>query len=439
MRDEVVLATIGSLGDVHPLIAVGQALQERGVPTRMGVPRDNLGKVRAAGLLAEAIFPGQDQICTDLSMEPSEVASRLIHDKDFMLRDVVLGYLRHCVEHLEATAARARAIVGPTLSPAGSIVAEKLGIPFIPVAFQPMVLLSIHDPPRDPSFPVLVGTPQSVVGRSWNRLCLSLLKSWLRRKYLKQINDLRSLHDLPSTTQSPVFGLKGDEPLVLGLYSSLLVRERSSSSVNTVTTGFPLFDADEPREALAVESEEGQRLETFLSNGSAPIVFTLGSLAVHAKTDFFDVSLAAARELKMRSIMLTGSSEVSFDGDDTFSMRYFPHSKVFPRAAIIVHHGGIGTTGQALLAGKPQVVVPHFADQFDNAFRLARLGVAKTVHARRYNVQSAVALVAGTNTSQVREFARKAQQVVMTENSSETAATAIINFLKLEKSALGEA
>ena len=56
---------------------------------------------------------------------------------------------------------------------------------------------------------------------------------------------------------------------------------------------------------------------------------------------------------------------------------YAPHSEVMPRACAVVHQGGVGTTGQAMLAGRPMLVVPFSHDQPDNADRLRRRGVAR--------------------------------------------------------------
>lgn len=72
-------------------------------------------------------------------------------------------------------------------------------------------------------------------------------------------------------------------------------------------------------------------------------------------------------------------------------MAYAPHSLLFGRAAAVVHHGGIGTTGQALRAGVPQLVVPFFGDQFDNARRIVRLGAGATLDPRAFRGKAAVA------------------------------------------------
>jgi UDP:flavonoid glycosyltransferase YjiC (YdhE family) len=74
---------------------------------------------------------------------------------------------------------------------------------------------------------------------------------------------------------------------------------------------------------------------------------------------------------------------------DVFVCAYAPHSLVFPRAALIVHQGGIGTLAQALRSGRPQLIVPFFADQLDNASRAEKLGVARSLPPERYTAQTA--------------------------------------------------
>ena len=73
------------------------------------------------------------------------------------------------------------------------------------------------------------------------------------------------------------------------------------------------------------------------------------------------------------------------------AVEYAPFSGLFPRAASVVHHGGVGTTGLAMRSGRPMLVVPFAHDQPDNAARLTRLGVARTLDPRRYTTARAAA------------------------------------------------
>jgi len=145
--------------------------------------------------------------------------------------------------------------------------------------------------------------------------------------------------------------------------------------------GFPLFDSESGAEEAVLPE-----LLDFLSAGDAPIVFTLGSVAVASPGRFYEEAAAASRMLGKRSLMLTGGSEPPFLG-------YAPHSIVFPHAAAVVHHGGIGTTGQTLRAGNVQIVVPHYGDQFDNAARLRRAGVGLTIRRARFERRHAANVI----------------------------------------------
>ena len=96
---------------------------------------------------------------------------------------------------------------------------------------------------------------------------------------------------------------------------------------------------------------------------------------------FFAAAVGACRKLGRRSLLLTRYRE-QLPADlpaGAFHADYLPFSRVLPRACALVHHGGVGTAAQALAAGVPQLVVPLRNDQFDNADRLRRLGVARVL------------------------------------------------------------
>ncbi len=124
-------------------------------------------------------------------------------------------------------------------------------------------------------------------------------------------------------------------------------------------------------------------LEAFLDAGPAPIVFTLGSFFTLDKSEHYRACLDAAGRVGRRAVLLAHESDLAGLREglpaQAFAAAYVPHSRVFPRACAIVHHGGAGASGQALRAGKPQLVTPLSADQPDNAERLRRLGVARVL------------------------------------------------------------
>lgn len=147
---------------------------------------------------------------------------------------------------------------------------------------------------------------------------------------------------------------------------------------HTIQTGFTFYDAASG--ALPPE------LQAFLDAGAPPVVFTLGSAAVLDPGAFFHESIEAAERLGIRALVIAGDSQPKETPPPNVHVTgYAPYSATFARAAAIVHQGGIGTTAQALRAGKPMIVVPYGFDQPDNAARVRRLGVAETISRGKYN------------------------------------------------------
>jgi len=152
--------------------------------------------------------------------------------------------------------------------------------------------------------------------------------------------------------------------------------------------GFPLFDP-KPDAQLAPE------LTAFLAAGPAPVVFTHGTGNFQA-ADYFRAAQGAVVRLGLRAIFLSAHREQMPAGlpASILWQEYVPLRRLLPRVAALAHHGGIGTTAEALRAGTPQLVVPLAHDQFDNAARVVALGVGASLPAARVS-ESRLAAVLG--------------------------------------------
>jgi UDP:flavonoid glycosyltransferase YjiC (YdhE family) len=167
--------------------------------------------------------------------------------------------------------------------------------------------------------------------------------------------------------------------LVLGLFPDWFGPRQPDWPANTRTVGFPLWDTHE-------STELSGELEEFLAKGSAPIAFSPGSAnrGAHA---FFAAAVDACDRVGLRGILLTKYAE-QLPANLPPTVRHFGFvamSKLLPRTAALVHHGGIGSCAQGLAAGVPHVVQPMSYDQFDNSRRLERLGIAREVGVRQFN------------------------------------------------------
>ena len=127
------------------------------------------------------------------------------------------------------------------------------------------------------------------------------------------------------------------------------------------------------------------------------MVFTLGSAAVLSAGNFFEVSAKAAIKLGIRAVLLIGSdprNKLNMTLPESICVaEYAPYSKLFSRAAMVVHQGGVGTTAQCLRAGKPMLIMPYSHDQPDNARRMKRLKIARVIQRSSYTPQRVTRLL----------------------------------------------
>lgn len=206
----------------------------------------------------------------------------------------------------------------------------------------------------------------------------------LIKKWWTPIERLRISEGL-SPACAPLTRDKFSPMLVLALFSSAFAQKQPDWPSQTAQTGFPFFDGIETR-PIAPE------LARFLLAGEPPIVFTLGSTAVAHPGNFYQASRSAALRLRKRAVFI-GTSEPQTHSDQFLTVPYAPYSAVFPCAAVIVHQGGSGTTGQALKAGHPQLFVPFGWDQPDNALRVERLGAGLTIARADYSTDTAYTML----------------------------------------------
>ena len=185
---------------------------------------------------------------------------------------------------------------------------------------------------------------------------------------------------------------------VLAMFPSWFAPAQADWPRSTYLCGFPLWDARElpgpVPPAGAQTNAAGEEIDGFLARGDAPIVVTAGSAAATLPR-FFAESVQALRALGRRALLVTNFPQQlpAPLPDSMAATGYVPFSSVLPRSALIIHHGGIGTVAQAVAAGVPQLIVPRAFDQFDNAARIARLGLGRSLPDGRYRAAAAAALV----------------------------------------------
>jgi len=373
----IVLSNIGTFGDINPLIAIALELKRRGHMPVMALPAVYEPKIVPLGLEFHAIRPDIDPANTILV----EMIYDVRKGTERGLRDFLFPVLRDTYADLLDAAtkpARADLMLLGELNYAGPIVAEVTGIPWASYVLAPFSFFSAFDPPVLPMYPRLARADKKVpgMGRVMKRLA-----RFVSRKWPQPIFDLRRELGLERGA-NPLFDAKHSPYLVLALFSQALGTAQKDWPPHTLITGFCFYDSDAGNAALPPQ------LEKFVAAGDPPVVFTLGSAAVLAAGKFYDFSARAAIKMGIRAVLLIGSDPRNRPPqslpDSICVAEYAPYSVLFPRASLVVHQGGVGTTAQCLRAGKPMLIMPYSHDQPDNARRMRRLKVARVIQRGDY-------------------------------------------------------
>jgi UDP:flavonoid glycosyltransferase YjiC (YdhE family) len=378
----IVFTTFGTFGDVNPLIALALEMRARGHHPVLAVPEMFRSRVEPLGIAFHRVRPDQDP-------QDSRMVAMIYDIKkgtERGLREFLFPAIRESYEDLLAAVRAdggADLLVSGELAYAGPIVAEVTGIPWASYVLAPFSFFSAYDPPFLPPYPTL-SRLQSIVpgmGHLVARFARHVTRNWSEPVYR-----LRRELGLPPGPD-PIFDAKFSHQLVLALFSPVLGAPQPDWPAPTRTTGFTFYDGDAGKMDLTPE------LEAFLQEGTAPLVFTLGSAAVLDAGDFYEQSALAAEQLNQRAVLLVGSDPRNLPRHPIppgiCVAQYAPYSRLFPRASLIIHQGGVGTTAQAMRAGKPMLLMPYSHDQPDNARRVRRLGIAKVIQRRRYQADAA--------------------------------------------------
>ena len=171
-------------------------------------------------------------------------------------------------------------------------------------------------------------------------------------------------------------------------------------------------------------------LEAFLDDGPPPVYIGFGSRA--------DQESGARTEEIVRAIQMAGVRAVISKGwggmdsithGDAFVVGETNHHLLFPRCAAVVHHGGAGTTHAAARAGTPSVVVPHWADQFFWADRIAASGAGPTPLRRNRLTADNLAIRIDDAITKHRERAAEVGAAIRRETGVEQAVTTISRII----------
>jgi sterol 3beta-glucosyltransferase len=356
----ILILTIGSRGDVQPYIALGLGLQTAGHAVTLCTGTGFAPLVAQYGLR----FAGLDADFMALLDTPAGRAA-LGGKKGTGLLKQVLPMLRRMLDSAAEAAPGAEAIIYHPKTLAGPHLAEKRGVP---------AFLALPSPAFSPTraFPNPILGRTGSLGGVLNRLSYTAVNRLATVPYRGLINRWRRERlGLPAQPRfADELVLRGAPVPRLYAYSPRVVPTPSDWDSTTCVSGYWFLDQPagwQPPLALV----------RFLAAGPAPVCVGFGSMVGTDSARLTGIVVAALAQAGQRGILLTGKGGVTATDlpETILTLEAVPHDWLFPQVAAVIHHGGAGTTGAGLRAGKPAVICPFFGDQPFWGARIAALGV----------------------------------------------------------------
>ncbi len=354
------LSSVGTRGDVQPIVALALRVRDLGHKVRLCVPPNFVEWVRGLGFEAvpvgvEMRHPGT----RSGSGTPPPITAEQVRRMRQSMPDLITDQF----DVVGAAAQGCDVILGANAHQyAARSIAELCGIPCVTALYAPVAIPSPdHAPPPAPGETWAQGDAATNAQRwaenvhAWNNRALERVNQNRSRRGLAPIDDVLrfNITDLP--------WLAAD---------AALAPVPTTPGMEVFQTGAWILEDSTP---LARELEE------LLAKGEPPIYLGFGSMP--APEGVSRTLVDAARAVGRRAILSRGWTELSLFDDalDCIAVGDVNQQALFPRVAAVVHHGGAGTTAAAARAAVPQVLVPMFGDQFYWASRVRALGIGSSV------------------------------------------------------------
>ncbi len=353
------LVSMGTYGDVFPFVGLGAELRRRGRWVTF-VANEEYGPV------AERF--GFEFV----SLLSNEETLELLGHPDIWhpVKSAILG-----ARWMKGRVAREYELLKPFIEPDTVIVSyppmfgarmlhETVGVPLISVVPMPWVIPSGHNPPDLMATPNLPAWAPTIVKRGYWRTIEAASDFMIGR----HINRVRRGLGLKKVRQVARWAFSSQ--MTVGLFPDWYATPQPDWPANLKTAGFSDFDGGDDAGLPA-------GLVDFLEAGEPPVAFTFGTGMRHGER-MFRMAADVCELLGIRGILLSrfkGQVPATLP-EGVMRCEYASFRELFPRCAAAVHHGGLGTTAQALAAGTPQLILPFAWDQRDNGLRVKRLGAS---------------------------------------------------------------
>lgn len=426
---KILIATIGTRGDVQPYISLGRALKESGHEITICTCAHFEPFIRKNGL--GYAYVNNDFIDFMHSPEGKVILGNAGSFWNTLTTVVpMISKLGDLQERQMADVWAASKELAPDLilyhpkALGAPDFAEKLRVPCMLAFWLPMYVPTS-------GFPAM-GFPELSLGPGYRRLTYQLIRMVLTMMS-KRVRKWRIQNGLTPHSPGLRMRLPDGRPIpALHGFSRHIIPRPEDWPETAIVTGFWFLNQDE-------RWNPPRSLTEFLAEGEPPVYFGFGSIFGRDPKGVTQIVVEAVRRTGVRAILAKGWGGLeptdSVQSESVMSIESAPHSWLFPQVNAVVHHGGCGTTAAGLLAGKPSVICPFFGDQPFWGHHVERLGVGPpSIPQNKLTVDRLCrAIDTVMNDSTMRENAEVMGRRLHEEDGTSNAVTFINQWMNINK------
>ena len=365
----IIIYAMGTGGDVDPMVGVGIELQRRGHAVRFLSNDYFKPRILAAGF--EFVSVGTlEQYHKGNSAEAWEPRN---HTDNF--EHYHAPAFEPAFEYVKNLADKNVLVLALGEENGARVAAEKFNIPFVKVILSPNIIFSVYSPPAPMSWAIPKKIPRFIVRFLLRRNRKTRFKVFCNAPHTAEYIATRKRLQCPL-----IFQTESNAILQIGFFPEWFGMRAKDWPVELKLVGFPLQNR---------ASENMRReLDEFIAQQGAPLIFTTGT-GVKDVAALFEEGRKICEQLHVPGVFVGGNTgaELLKDSALCLHMDYIDFEYALPKALVIIHHGGMGTTAQAIKAGIPQLIRPLKYDQPDNAERVYKLGLGTYVMPEKFKVE----------------------------------------------------
>lgn len=379
MKKKILLTTVGTLGDLNPLIALGKILK-REYNVSIATTSYYESNVSSAGIkfieVAPHYNPKDPKLCEAI-LHPTKTLLN-IHKYIWTTENI-----KQSIDEFSLIVGDYDLVIGNTFSYTAKIACKMNEVKWGSINLSPTCFFSAFDPPEL--------YPLNILSR-WPKLHQFFFKYGIRALFTLVDYWGREVH---KSYQENSLGRAGnlllDAPLShefnLVLFPEILGSIQADWPKNTYQTSFLLYSGEEHKSL-------DQGIMDFINRGNPPVLFTFGSTVGLSTESFLPKIIEVIKRLSLneRVIITLNKSDRDKYGylfnENVFLCEYLPYDIAMKYMSLVIHQGGVGTVSSCLLVGVKQLLLPACTDQFDNAFRIKRAGLGGSIPLKKLSVDA---------------------------------------------------